>query len=189
MGLPALKHTARTQVSRRPHLKVVAPRERTSSKRPSSAAAHDQARAMFRMFAVLVTIVAILGMGRVWLSAQAERSALSSAELKAQIKSARYEGDILEVRRSALASPSRVRTIATSTMGMAPAKKVTYVSMADVARRAPVSAQKPSADPVAVASVASGAGGVKAALSTLIDLTAEEAQLLLVGDVGVSAAR
>jgi hypothetical protein len=120
-------------------------------------------------------------MGRVWLSVQATAASLEATELRGSIKSERYRGDMLEVRQSALGSPSRIRAIAGKAMGMAPAKTVSYLDLtggkADEARAASVNAK---------ADANSGAGTM---LAKLLDLTAGEAQVLLVGDVGLAASR
>ena len=45
------------------------------------------------------------------------------------IKAARYEGDMLEIQQSALATPSRIQAEAVGSMGMAPATEVTYLRL------------------------------------------------------------
>ena len=81
------------------------------------------------MFATLVAVVAALGMVRVYMSVQATEACLAADELRTAIRNERYEGDLLEVRQSALGSPERIRTIAGKAMGMAPARSVSYLEL------------------------------------------------------------
>lgn len=129
----------------------------------------------------MVAVMAVLGMGRVWLSVQAAEASLRSNELRAAIKAARYEGDMLEIRLSALASPSRIQAVAESSLGMAPASGVTYIDIG-----APADAVADAAPESVVAGAPARSGGI---LADAIGLAATEAQILLVGDVGLSTAR
>ena len=179
MGLPAVRQDRPSPRSRRPHLRVV---ERkpvgTASRKRSAAARAEAARGAFRSFAILVTLLVILGMGRVWLSVKAAEASMKASELRSDIKNERYQGDMLEVRQSALGSPSRIRAIASEAMDMAPARKVTFLDIAP--RRAP--------RPVANAGRAD-ANGLDRAIEGFMDLTAGEAQVLLVGDVGLASSK
>jgi cell division protein FtsL len=138
---------------------------------------HAAAYQAFVFFAVAVAVIATLGIGRVWLSVQAAQASIDSTKLRQQIKSERYQGDLLEVQQSALATPSRILTIASGTLGMAPATSVTYLRL----KREEV----PKETPVAKAAQKSGAGLVERAM----DIAAGEAQVLLVGDVGLASSR
>jgi hypothetical protein len=100
--------------------------------------------------------------------------------LRTDIRNERYEGDLLEVRQSALGSPERIRAIAGKALGMAPASSVSYLELG--------SKGKATAEvPVAKAEVAPS--GLAQALSNVMDLTAGEAEVLLVGDVGLASSR
>lgn len=178
MGLPAVKHEARASRSPRPRLRLVPPASRGPVRRKSCSTAAAQAQQTYRMFASVLIVVALLGVGRVWLSVQAAEASIDSSRLRADIKSQRYEGDMLEVRQSALGSPSRIRAIAGAAFDMAPASKVTYLDLS-----APDAAAKPR--PARTSSL-SGLEGVVAAA---MDLAAGEAQVLLVGDVGLASTR
>ena len=176
MGLPALRHDAHTAVAR-PHLRVVGSDRKTSTakrRRVSHAAAYQA----FVFFAVAVAAVALLGVGRVWLSVQATQASIDSTKLRQEIKSERYRGDLLEVQQSALASPSRILAIATGTLGMAPATSVTYLRLGST--KTAQAALAPPASPQA-----RGVGLMERAM----DIAAGEAQVLLVGDVGLASAR
>lgn len=168
----------RREVARapRPHLALV-PR---LSKRPNnSARARQRARQNFVLFSVAVALVSTVGVARVWLSVRAIEASFEASQLRADIKSERYEGDMLEVRQSALGSPSRIRAIAGRAMGMAPAKQVTYIDLTE-AVQPPIESQQANAAEPSV---------VKAVVAVLRDLTAGDARVLFVGDVGVASTR
>ena len=132
------------------------------------------------MFALLMTAVAVLGLSRVWLSVEATRASMESDLLRNSIRAERYEGDMLEVRESALGSPSRIRAIAGKAMDMAPAQSISYL---DLTQKTPTGA------PVRKTTSAQTGASLKRALSNVLDLTAGEAQVLLVGDVGLASTR
>ncbi len=175
MGLPALRHDSHT-VSARPNLRVVRPQRKASSskrRRVSHAAAYQA----FVFFAVAVAVIATLGLGRVWLSVQATQASIDSTKLRQEIKSERYQGDLLEVQQSALATPSRILTIASGTLGMAPATSVTYLRL-----------KGPETPQQSTVAKAAGTSGVSI-FERAMDIAAGEAQVLLVGDVGLASAR
>lgn len=152
------------------------------------ASADALALTYFRLFAVSIIVVALAGLGRVWLSAEAAAVSRESIELRESIRSERYEGDMLEVRESALGSPSRIRTIASKTMGMKPAGKVTYLDISE----APAPSQAASDRTGTAAQGSQTEQASKPAsrtLARLIDVTAGEAQVLLVGDVALASSR
>lgn len=176
MGQAARKiDTGRTAVT--PRLTVVKTPRKPAPKRRSKAALAAAARQAFATFAVVVGVVALLGMGRVWLSVQAAEASIAANDLRREIKLERYEGDMLEIRQSSLGSPSRIRAIACAAMDMAPAEKVTYLELTP---EKPVAKKEPTAP---------ARGGFKGAVASILDLTAGEAQVLLVGDVGLASSR
>lgn len=187
MGLPALRMQPRTR-TRGPRLRLVAP-QRTPATKPSRAAQAAVARRNFQMFALLTVALATLGVGRVWMSVQATEASLDANELRSEIKAERYVGDMLEVRQSALGSPSRIRAIAGKAMDMAPASEVTYL---DLTKGGPPAGQrraKGATVPADPAPPEVARAGLDGALERILDLTAGEAQVLLVGDVGLSSSR
>ncbi len=186
MGLPAVKHESRAP--RTPRLTVVRSSARKAPKR-SPRVSREIAQRNFRLFGLCVAIVSALGMGRVWLSVQAVEASMDANKLRDSIKTERYEGDMLEVRQSALGSPSRIQAIAGRALGMAPASKVTYLDLTKADKRPKkVAVQATPAPAVAKASVGSGSG-FDSAIARVMDLTAGEAQVLLVGDVGLASSR
>jgi cell division protein FtsL len=141
--------------------------------------AHGAAYQSFVFFAVIVGVVAVLGIGRVWLSVQAAEASIDCGKLRTAIKAARYEGDMLEIQSSALSSPSRVQAIAQGQLGMAPATSVSYLKIASAAG-VPTAAAPPLQE------AAVGRSGM---LDKLVGVAAAEARMLLVGDVGLASTR
>ena len=180
MGMPALRHDTHVVTPPRPRLRVVKPGMRVESSRSNStkkspSKAHSAARDIFRFFAIVVAAVALLGIGRVWLSVQAAQASIDSTTLRREIKHERYVGDMLEIQQSALATPSRIQAIAGTTMGMAPATTVSYLDM-----RGSEPTQETTA-PVELAASGPSSG----LLARVMDVAAGPAQVLLVGDVGL----
>jgi cell division protein FtsL len=174
MGLPALRHESHTATNR-PHLRLVRPKAKLSAskrRRVSQSSAYQA----FVFFAVAVAAVALLGVGRVWLSVQATQASIDSSKLRQEIKSERYRGDLLEVQQSALATPSRILAIATGNLGMAPASSVTYLRL------------NTEAQPVAPVADTGNKRG-ESILERAMHAAAGEAQVLLVGDVGLTSSR
>ncbi len=181
MGLPALQFDTHAPAARRPHLRVVKPA--TKAARRKGRAAHTNASVLqsFVFFAVIVVLVAVLGLGRVWLSVQAAQASIDSGQLRRDIKLEQYQGDMLEVQQSALATPSRIQAIAGGTMGMAPAVSVSYLDLRD--ESASGSAGTPA---LAKSAPESGLSG---AFAQAMEVAAGEARVLLVGDVGLASSR
>jgi len=178
VGLPAVRHEQKTE-RKRPHLRVVPP---ASTQKPgrSRQTANAAAYQVFMFFAVFIAVVAVLGLGRVWLSVQAAQASIDSGKLQTAIKAARYEGDMLEIQQSALATPSRIQAVAVGTMGMAPATSVSYLQMSDVMR---------DVTPAKAAAPTSTVPARSAMLEQVMSVAAGEARMLLVGDVGLSSSR
>jgi cell division protein FtsL len=178
MGLPAVKREAHAG-SRTPHLRVVKhPKGRPAASSP--ARAHAAARQAFVFFASIVTVVALLGAGRVWLSVQAAQASIDCGKLQTAIKAARYEGDMLEIQQSALATPSRIQAMAVGTMGMAPATSVSYLKLEP---------GRPAELEVAESPAPANATARQAVFDSLVGVVAAEARMLLVGDVGLASSK
>ncbi|MDZ4169097.1 MAG: hypothetical protein U1E26_05530 [Coriobacteriia bacterium] len=176
------------QHARRPRLALAPPVSRTARGRTTAKKSHvassrprcasrSVARNNYRMLAVVVIVLMTLGMGRVWLSVQAAEASLESYELRRGIKAERYKGDMLEIQQSALSSPSRIRAIAGATMDMTTAGEATVLDL------------PPEALPRRVASQPKTTSTFERVLADAMGLAAGEAQVLLVGDVGLASAR
>ena len=178
MGVAARRQETRAcRGVQQPRLRLVSNAPKKSRKTRQKAAA-SAARQVFVTFAVVVTAVALLGLGRVWLTVQAAEASLESSRLRTEIKDAQYDGDMLEIRQSSLGSPSRIRAIADATMDMAPAAEVTYLEIA-----------KRELSPDEPGEASRDDSAMKRAVASVLHLTAGEAQVLLVGDVGLASAR
>lgn len=180
MGLAAVRQEPRVALHR-PHLRVV-PAGASTPKGAVRPAARPKANASayqsFVFFAVVVVVLAGLGAGRVWLSVQAAQASIDCGKLQTAIKAARYEGDMLEIQKSALSTPSRVQAIAVRQLGMAPAVSMSYLRIDSV--KSPAVAESDTALPVQARSDV---------LEQLVGIAAAQARMLLVGDVGLSSSR
>ena len=177
MGVPALRHENNREMER-PRLRVVAP-ESKRKPTPRTRRATSGAYQAFVIFASVLVVVAVMGLGRIWLSVDAARTSIAASKLSTAIKAARYEGDMLEVQQSALATPSRIQAIAVGTMGMAPATSVTYLRLQP---------RRPAPAPE-VASQPTPAVGGPSVLQQAMNVAAGEARMLLVGDAGLASSK
>lgn len=179
MGMPAVRHDTRERPSTGSHLRVVktSPRGRGHKSVSARRSATFQA---YVFFTTAVIVIALAGAGRVWLTVQAAEASVESARLAKEIKIARYRGDMLEIRESALTAPSRVQALASTSMGMAPIDGVSYL---DLTKTTAASTQQASEGKRA------DSGGLKSMLASAMNLAAGEAQVMLVGDVGLASAK
>jgi hypothetical protein len=176
------------------------------AKRPKNSAASSSGSAQVRRLAqaraehlyrrVFVTVVVAaciavaLGLGPVYLNAQATRATQASELLKEEIAASLSISENLELRRSALLTSTRLERFATEELAMVPEDTDRmYIELQGSAL--PV--------PDAVASAAAEAGGAEQsadaaqdgfnAWAVLARLTAGEASALLVGDIGLAGVR
>lgn len=184
MGLPAVRRDAAPAT--RPRLRLVPPAKR-APRRNSKAASAQAARRNFTMFAIVVVVVSLLGIGRVWLSVEAAQASADASRLRDSIRAERYKGDMLEVRQSALGSPARIRKIAGKAMDMAPADNVSYLDLSTLGAKKNSGSQKATGS--ARVSEASVAGALDGVISKMMNLAAGEAEVLLVGDVALASGR
>ncbi|MDH4139697.1 MAG: hypothetical protein OEV43_03915 [Coriobacteriia bacterium] len=177
MGLPAVDRKHRR--STRPRLRLI------DSRRRSRRTSLVRARELFLVFGVAFFALAVFGVCRVALAARAFDDALAARHLEEAIKAERLEGDLLEVDKSALATPSRIENVAGATMQMAEAGEVCYIAISceDVGDDGLV---EPGDDG---AVVAPGETGIDRIVSAVKGLAAEEVQSLLVGDVGLASSK
>ncbi len=170
---------------------VPAPVARAAGTRRRSADA--KCRGAFNAAVVLMVAVSVLGLARVAVLARATEMALSVNQLTRSIKAQRLETDKLEIDRSSLATPSRIGGIAEETMSMGKPSSVSYISLQGDTRPAGGTvagdaATAPGRGAVSAAGT-QGPGGLEAVLSALVDMSAGEAQTLLVGDLGLAGSR
>jgi cell division protein FtsL len=212
MGVPARKMEANPFVHRSAHLALVATppapapartravakkaTTRTAPKKAAVAAPHESAstrarvrkeeasaRAAFGFFVVALVCAFVLGGARVALIVRAAEASVVEGRVQADIKAQRAEADKLEVDRSSLSTPSRIAGIASASMNMGEPRSVRYISL-------------PADGTAAATGAAAGAGTVVSAIASndvvgrlfgaVMDLSAGEAQSLLVGDLGLA---
>lgn len=196
VGLPAVGHPR--VVARGPQLRLVRP-GRTSPRpgRRSSLSADVAAREGFRALAFIMILVTALALGRVVLTARATEAAVEAGRLRDDIKSERLAGDLLEVDKSALATPSRIECIAGESLKMGAAPEVSYLALPaapsvpdEVPPGADVSAaESTSRADVPARSDAARNGTLARVISDVMEMAAGEAQVMLVGDVSLSSGR
>jgi len=191
MGLPAVRREL-PSLHVRPHLALadgarvrrMGPERRATSATCRSAKCRDA----FNMFLVLAILFSALGVARVALASRAAAVSIESGRMRTRIKEARFRGDMLEIKLSQLATPSRIRVIADKKMQMAPAAGISYLTIdgAPPTASRSASARAPSRD--GASSSTRGKAGV-GLLSSIMHTAAGEAQVLLLGDVGLSSSR
>lgn len=131
-------------------------------------------------------MLAFAGAVRVSLAADAAESAIDAWELRAEVKTERLVTRALEADRSALAAPSRIEAVACQTLNMARPTTVSYLQLPTNPGSAGFES---AAEPGQTAPPEAGEGGSRGLVATLMDLAAGEAQVLLVGDVGLGSLR
>lgn len=170
MGAAAHRLTG-SAVPVRPALRLVpgtGPRPRRS--------ASVQARGVFRVTAVCLLVIAVAGTLRVSLAASAAEATIEAWRLRAEVKAERLTERTLEADRSALAAPSRIEAVASQTLNMMRPVQVSYLQLPQ-AQTLPSESTGEQEPP---------GGGL---LSALVGLAAEEAQVMLIGDVGLGSLR
>lgn len=182
MAVAARKIDNRTPAAARNHLRLVTtpPAKRTAGRaadRSRVRAEEARAKAAFTAFMTVLLCAIVLGGARVTLIAKAAEASMSETTIQTNIKQQREVADQLEVDRSALSTPSRIAGIASQSMDMGEPRSVRYISESE-----------------AVGSAATGSGGSAGArldgvVGAVVDLSAGEAQSLLVGDLGLAGSR
>lgn len=178
------------------------PRLQTSSSR-ASAARDARSTEAFCVACVFMAVLAIFGIGRVMLTAKAAEASIDAARLRGDIKAELFLGDALEAQHSALATPSRIESIAEESLKMAQASKVSYLALPAVAHvsasddfvdevpKTPINnvtkGLETDTDPVAL--VEERTGTIAGIVKSVIELAAGEAHVLLLGDVGLATSR
>lgn len=175
------------------HLTVVPPvrAKQGRARKPARARAVDaRCRAVFSTVVTVAVALTVVGLVRVAIVARAAEMTLSESRLAASVKAQRIETDRLEIDRSSLATPSRIEEIASATMGMGRPSSVRYITMPGEDASAGSAGGKNAPGQTEVPDRKNGAGStVASVLGALADMSAVEAQALLVGDVGVTGSR
>jgi cell division protein FtsL len=194
MGQPARRIQASQTTLRTPRLRLVDTPPARAPRPPARASARTRARAeeararsLFTAFALVFLCAVALGGARLSLTTRAAEYSLSENRLLADIRQQRVAVDQLEVDRSALSTPSRIAGIASSTMSMGEPRSVNYIAASDIAPAGePAEA---SGVPVSTAGMSSAPGIFERVVQAVVELSAGEAQSLLVGDLGLAGSR
>jgi hypothetical protein len=126
---------------------------------------------------VVFAFAVALGGARVTLIARAAEATITEGRVQAAIKAQMAQADQLEADKSALSTPARIAGIASTTMGMGEPESVRYISL-------PVTPS--SGGGSAVAARQSPPDALGSLFGAVMDLSAGEAQSLLVGDLGLA---
>lgn len=129
---------------------------------------------LLRVMALCLVLLVSAGMFRVSLTAKAAEATIDAWQLRKEVKAERLVSRSLEADRSALASPSRIEAVASQTLNMSRPTQVSYLELPSNA--GDVSAER-------------GEDGGSRVWDVLMDLAASEAQVMLVGDVGLGSLR
>lgn len=92
-------------------------------------AADSRNRILFQFVTLLMVVLAMFGIGRVTIMAKAAEASFEKARLAAAIEDEREKGEILELSRINLATPSRIESIAAESLNMKPATQVSYLAV------------------------------------------------------------
>ncbi|GAB4283655.1 MAG: hypothetical protein Kow0067_04880 [Coriobacteriia bacterium] len=170
-------------VAVRPHLRLIrtAPRMRPSSRARSSSAS----AAVLRVAVACMIVLAAVGMARVALAVQAAEASIDATDIRADIAAQEELSKRLEADRSALAAPSRIESIASASLNMTKPSNVCYLELPV----AEASGDQSATDDTIAADTPADSGTLARAVSTVMDVFAGEAQVLLVGDVGLASAK
>ena len=188
MGQTARRIQAPHSAVRTPRLRLVdtpparAPRSSSTTSRARVRAEETRARSLFTAFVAIFCCAIVLGGARVTLTANAAQYSLSESKLLAEIKQERVAVDQLEVDRSALSTPSRIADIASASMSMGTPRSVKYITASDL--------EGSGAGQSAGSTTQSTAqGALERVVGAVVDLSAGEAQSLVVGDLGLAGSR
>jgi cell division protein FtsL len=182
----AATSSARAHSTVKPHSSV----KPHASSRPAPHSSASTARAVFTVFVWVAIGVAAVGMVRVGIMARVAEMSLTEGSLRSSIKSERAAAGQLEVDKSSLMAPSRVESIASATMQMTQPVSVNYLLLPpDPRTQANGAVATASAGGSAGGVARAGATGVGGVISAVLDMSAGEAQSLLVGDVGLAGSR
>lgn len=184
-----LVHGARKSA---PASKPVAP-----SKKQTRSAVESAYRDGLRVVVIVLVVGVLIGLGLVWLTTEAARLSKETDIIKQDIKREADNTQQLQMARYQVASAQQIEQVATQLLGMVPVNgdvTVVDVGAADTSVVAAAGTSESDATAAARAVAESPTGWVAqfasgATLSRIAELTSGEAQVLLVGDIGLTAAR
>lgn len=162
---------------RRPSLKAVPKSGHRAAPRRSSAPV------LHRALAVSFVILALSGVVRITLATQATEANLNAWTLRSQLDAEEQTARNLEADVSALTDPARIEQLASETLNMSRPDQVSYITITGTADTSAVADNATGA----VADAASATSDSGDLVATLLDLAACEAQVMLVGDMGLGS--
>ena len=171
--------SAQTQKAPRPQgsVRLVSDRSKQHARTAQRAAVAGAYQTIYRIFSVVVGLMVLLGLGSVFINAEATRCSQQSALIKADISRQTARAQSLELDYATLRSSQRIERIATKELGMVSAgDKVSAIEIGTTDRaQSDVSPQpKSEKNPM---------------LTRLAQLTTGEASALLVGDINIAFSR
>ncbi len=179
MGAAARKYADSDRMpAARPHLRLAQAASRRTPT-PKRRARTGMSAMLFRVFCIAMVVLASVGLVRIAVAVQATEAAIEAVRIQEDIRAEELQSKSLEADASALAAPSRVAAIADSALNMTEAKSVSYITVP--------SSGTGTTDATDTSSASAKSGGLGELLASMMDVTAGEAQVLLVGDVGLSA--
>ena len=158
-----------------PQVRLVSDRSKQYERTAQRNAVASAYQTTFYYLAVAVGLLVFLGLGGVFINAEATRCSQQSALIQADITRATARAQSLELDYATLRNSSRIEKIATKEMGMVAAGN--KVSAIDIGKEVASVAQKPAAP------------SQHKALTRLAQLTTGEASALLVGDINLALSR
>lgn len=185
MALPAVKRNDPGHAERGPLLRLVPGGRDRRSKRQRAGSKHEIARCrrVFRIACATLLLLTGVALVRVDLMVRATEASLTANALRRDIENERIRVESLEARCIELADPSRIATIAETSMGMGTAEVVCYIETPRVP--APESGTVTAAG----SDVSVSSSRTARVLASIMRMTAGEAQVLLVGDAGLASSR
>lgn len=133
--------------------------------------------------AVSLTILALSGVVRIALVAQATEANLNAWTLRSQLDAEEQTARNLEADVSALADPARIEQLASETLNMSRPDQVSYITIPGTA----VASAQTDDVTGSAGDMATGEADDSGLVATLLDLAACEAQVMLVGDMGLGS--
>lgn len=97
--------------------------------RSRSAAQEARCQALFLAFSAVLLTVSVFALVRVTLSVRVYEASIDAVRLRDRIEDEQKLGDRLEADRSALATPSRIESIAVASMRMTRPRDVRYLTV------------------------------------------------------------
>lgn len=133
---PAPDFGREAQVANRPNLHVV-----TGEGREADQAASPVFFSVIKVFFVLALLFCAVGFARVGLASATAATLNGNADLSEALEAGRDQSSNLEVMYAVFSSPTRVRDLATDTLGMVEAEDTVTLDMSDSASTQDSSAQ------------------------------------------------